>query len=289
MNEHTLNEEAAVFGFSEEWEEFRKRQALFLERFHNINDLINLTFTRVMQESELIERFVMLCGRLCVEDFFEIMLCCANGYGYGGLKLLRGLYEKAVTLEYLNDNPNELNSFMDYRYVSEHKMMQSVNEVFGPNQLPPNYEEEVKRNFARVKDRYLITSCPTCSTKRVNISWTKLSFPAMAQRTRILGKLIQSAYYIPMRHTHSTGSSLIERLHTDQGILGFNPGPQHHQADNALLEAHTILLEVLLVQQKRFNLVGFNELFDECVKDWKEIHGVDDAGNLATPRQDPHE
>jgi hypothetical protein len=289
MNEYTPNQEEAVFGFSEEWEDFRKRHTFFLERFHHINDLIELTFTRVMQESELIERFVMLYGRLCVEDFFEIMLCCANGYGYGGLKLLRGFYEKAVTLEYLNDNPNELNSFLDYRFVSEHKILQSVNEVFGPNQLPPVYEEEVKRNFARVKDQYLITSCPKCATKRVNISWTKLSFPAMAQRTRVLGKLVHSAYYIPMRHTHSTGSSLIERLHTDQGIFGFNPGPQRHQADSALLEAHTIILEVLLVQQKRFNLEGFLERFDKCVEDWKEIHGVDDAGNLATPHQVPYE
>ena len=77
---------------------------------------------------------------------------------------------------------------------------------------------------------------------------------------------------------------MIERLQTDQKLLGFNPEPQRRQSDSALLEAHTIILEVLLVQQKRFNLEGFVERFDKCVEDWKEIHGVDDAGKLTRPR-----
>jgi len=273
-----------IFGFPEEWADFRKRHALFLERFPHITAATAAAFSRVMPESEQIERFVMLYGRLCVEDFYEIMLCCGNGYGFGALKLLRGLYEKAVTLEYLNDNPDEVDAFFDYRHVSDHKLFRSVTDAFGPGVLPEELQKEVSDNYLRVKDQYMITACPRCDTKRVNISWSKLDFASMAKRTRILGKLIQSAYYLPMRHTHSTGASLVERLEYNDEGFGFNPGAQHPQSDNALREAHTIILEVLYIQQKRFNIEGFEALVDQCVADWKEIRGVDDEGKLTHPR-----
>jgi hypothetical protein len=108
----------------------------------------------------------------------------------------------------------------------------------------------------------------------------------MAKRTRILGKLIQSAYYVPMRHTHSTGAALIERLEINEQGFGFNPEAQRPQADDALRVAHTIILEVLHIQQKRFKVEGYDPLYDKCVEDWKEIYGVDDMGNRTRQSED---
>lgn len=272
-----------IFGFPEEWADFRKRHPTFLQRFTHITEATRAAFARVMIESNEIERFVMLYGRLCLEDFHEIMLCCGNGYGFAALKLLRGLYEKAVTLEYLNDNPSELTSFYEHRHITDFKMFQSVKDVFGSHVLTPGFQARVIAEYDRVKENYMVTACRTCGTKRVNFTWTKLDLAAMAKKTRILGKLIQTSYYIPMRHTHSTGAALIERLeHNDEGF-GFNPDAQRSQADDALREAHTIILEVLYIQQKRFKLEGFDELYDLCVQDWKDIRGVDDDGNRTTP------
>ena len=184
-----------IFGFPEEWADFRGRQALFLERFIHITDVIREAFSRVMEDSEPIERFVMLYSRLyCWKT--SLKSCCVAGMDMGlqALKLLRGFYEKAVTLEYLNNHPEELDAFFDYRYVSDRKLFRSVAEVFGPNVLPTEQQEEVERNYDPVKDQYMVTDCAKCGTQRPNFSWTKLTFPAMAKRTRILGKLIHSAY-----------------------------------------------------------------------------------------------
>ena len=49
-----------IFGYPEEWADFRTRHALFLERFPHISDVIREAFSRTMEESEPIERFVML-------------------------------------------------------------------------------------------------------------------------------------------------------------------------------------------------------------------------------------
>jgi hypothetical protein len=115
-----------IFGFPEEWADFRKRHSLLLDRFSHIAEATRIAFERVMPESEPIERFVMLYGRVCVEDFHEILLCCGNGYGFAALKLLRALYEKAVTLEYINNNPDELDAFLNHRYISEYKLFQAM-------------------------------------------------------------------------------------------------------------------------------------------------------------------
>ena len=131
---------------------------------------------------------------------------------FAALKLLRALYEKAVTLEHLNNNPSELDAFLNHRYISEYKLFQAIADEFGPSALPENMREESAEKYEQFKRNYLVTDCKKCNTKRVNFTWSKLSFVAMAKRTRILGKLMGSAYYLPMRHTHSTGASLIERL-----------------------------------------------------------------------------
>ena len=101
----------------------RKRNLRFLERFPILEKAINLAFAQTVHLSEPIDRFVLTYGKVCVEDFNEILLCCGNGAGLAGQKLLRGLYERAVTLRYLHENPLEIDNFFDYHHVSQRKLM----------------------------------------------------------------------------------------------------------------------------------------------------------------------
>jgi hypothetical protein len=66
---------------------------------------------------EPIDRFVSFYERLCCEDFFEVLLCCGNGYGVAALKLLSTLYERGVTL---HEHPEELDAFVDFYHVQLH-------------------------------------------------------------------------------------------------------------------------------------------------------------------------
>jgi hypothetical protein len=68
-----------IFGFQEEWQDFEKRNPLFLERFPRLQRAIETAFNRNTQLSEPIDKFVLMYGRVCVEDLYEIVLCCGNG------------------------------------------------------------------------------------------------------------------------------------------------------------------------------------------------------------------
>jgi hypothetical protein len=179
----------------------------------------------------------------------------------------------------LNDHPEEIDAFFNYQHVAWHKLVNSVTDVFGTDAIPSEMQEQTTKDFQRVKNQFMVAICEKCDTKRVNHTWTKLDIVAMSKSTRILGKFIQSGYYIPMRHTHSTAAALFERLEDNVEGFGFNPNSQHREADAVLKTAHIILLEILYIQQKRFHIEGFEQLLDQCNQDWQELNGIDDEKN----------
>jgi len=62
-----------IFGFPEEWEDFGRRNPVFMERFSRIKAVIDFAMTRHVFFSELIDKFVLMCGRVCIEDFMETL------------------------------------------------------------------------------------------------------------------------------------------------------------------------------------------------------------------------
>ena len=275
MSDYTdrMADPEALFGFPEEWQSFRERNDKFTECFPRLLETMRRVFDRSVESGEPIDRFVILYGRMCMEEFYEILLMCGNGYGIGAQKILRGLWEKAVTLEHLVNHPDQLNDFFDYHHVSDYKLFSSVRDIIGSDALPLAIIEQNAADYESVKGRFTITDCKKCGTTRVNHTWNKLDIVSMSKHTRMLGKLVNEAYYIPMRHTHSTASSFVMRLEESvPGGLGFNPDPQRKAADSTLRTAQLIILEILDIQQKFYSLADLQPMIEECEQDWIEIY-----------------
>lgn len=255
-------DEQLIFGFREEWQDFRVRHERFLERFPHVLDALGTAFTKTGYKFRPIDKFVHFYGRLCWEDFSEVLLCCGNGYGIGALKLVRSLYEKAITLWYLNDNPEKLKDFMAYRALSRFKEMTAIEEAFGKGTVPKKYLTEVKER--RDKE---------CDDGRTGSHWSGLNFVAMAKTTGNLGKWIYNGYYLPLRHAHGTIDSLSERLEvTEGGGISFNSKAQRGRADDALKIANCTILEVLKVQEKRFQIPVLKEKLEICEQELQYIY-----------------
>jgi hypothetical protein len=263
-----------IAGIPAEWKDFEERHRTFLERYSHLREALNTAFLRTLTRSEPLEKFVFGYGRLCCEDFSEVFLLCANGYGVGALKLLRTLYEHAVTLRYIHEHPEELDNFWDFAYVAEHKVLKPIIETFGERAFEntPVRPAEVEERFQRIKDRFMITDCKKCGTKRLNHTWNKLDFATMAKRAGRLGALIVPAYYVPLNHAHSTFASLASRLALlDGGGFTFVPTAQSKEADTVLITAHNVILQVLEVQDERFSVPGLKEKLQTCSQDFLDI------------------
>jgi hypothetical protein len=243
-------DEEFICGFPDQWKAFHQRNRKFFLRFDHLKKALDATFIRMIYADGPEDRTVFVLGRLCMEDFFEIIQLAGNGYGFGALKLVRSL---------------------DYHAVAQFKLMQAVKQNYGSSTLSAEATEQTEREYTKVKDNYLVTACAKCGTTRVNHTWHKLDVVSMAKKT-VFGQLIVAGYYIPMSHMHSTVQSILSRIEEtgDEGA-GFNPDPQPQEADRALMTAHNIVLGVIETQKNYFNLDALDAPLQTCMQDFVEI------------------
>lgn len=215
-------------------------------------------------------------GRLCVEDFNEVFLLAGNGYGFGSLKILRGLYERVVTMHYISENQEAAASFLEYHYIHRGKLIHHAESFFGDlEQYISRPEiEEAKNDFDAHKSAFMRTACKKCKTKTVMQSWSKLDLESMAKKTG-LDKLYFPGYYYPTLQVHATTAALIYRLKGKEGKpFGFDEKSQPEVADKSLIIAHNLAIHVIEIQNDFFNLSLEDDL-SLLVSDYKDVWGKD--------------
>jgi hypothetical protein len=266
-------ETIAGFGNVGEWQDFNRRNGKFLGRFGNLKRALAIAFARSDESTKPIDRMIFYLGRLCVEEFNEILVLAGNGYGIGALKLLRGMYERSVTAHYLHLHPELIDDFLEYYWVAQHKEVKAIVDNFGTSVLDPHLVKEIEENFARVRGRFAVVDCAKCGTKRLNHTWSKLDVVSMAKSGTVFGKFVVDAYYLPMRHAHSTVGAVSSRLLEAEGGTGFYGGAQRKEADSALKTAHKLIMLNLALQLEHFQLEALETPFQQCLNDVRDVWG----------------
>jgi hypothetical protein len=271
-----MSKEDPIVGFPEEWQLFFSRHPLWPEKFRLLHKTLEKVFIRKFSPNSPADKVVFFMGRLCVEDFNEVFLLCANGYGFGGLKIVRGLYERAVTSGYIAKYPNEAESFLDYHYIHKGKMLNHA-KTFTDVDKEISMDEIAKTQklFKIMKEKFKEPLCKKCGTFQTRFSWSKLDTASMARKIG-LDSLYFPGYYYPTLQTHATASSLMSRILVHgQNDASFDERAQQSCADRALIVAHNIILRVVMIQNTYFNLEIENEVEDRK-NDFTTIWGNND-------------
>lgn len=266
---------SASYGYPEEWAAFSKAHQEFLKRFKNIEKAIEIAFLRIHQTTAPVEKTIYFQGRLIVEDFMEILLLCGNGYGIGAQKLVRGMYERAVTARYLTDHVEEVDNFLDFHRVSDHKFLIAAEQSAGRALFSLEQTNKIKKDYESVKGQFMVPDCRVCGTTRMNHTWSKVDIVTMARVTKNLWSFVLPGYYVPMREAHSTVGAIFSRLDaeaaaTDQGLI-FDGESQRDRAHTALFTAHMILLDALELQREFFKIAELEPVMEVCITDYGEI------------------
>jgi Family of unknown function (DUF5677) len=270
MPQETQHTPSTVYGFADAATGFNQRHPQWTAVMSRLDVIINLAFTRTQVMKTPMDKFIYFYGNLVAEEFWELFLMAVNGYGFGAMKLLRSMYEHTVTLKYLHEHPDELQAFFDFDRVQQYKLTKQIIETFGEDALPPETVATTEREYAEVKDKFMVKSCKskTCSEQRVGHTWSKLDFVSMARRAGAIGSVIVPNYFVPLRHAHSTFRAITERLEMGGDKMGFRRESQPKEADQALMAAHNCLLVALEVQKERFNIPGLEEAVQRSCSDW---------------------
>jgi hypothetical protein len=251
---------------------FLKITRKFLKRFKNIEKATEVAFFRIHQTTQPIEKTIYFQGRLIVEEFMEILLLCGNGYGIGAQKLVRGMYERAVTARYLINHPEEVDNFLDFHRVSDYKFLNAAEQSTGRNLFSPEQMKKIKEDYESVKGQFVVPDCRVCGSERMNHTWSKVDIVSMARMTKNLWPFILPGYYMPMREAHSTVGAIFSRLdpHTRDGLI-FDGELQRDRADTALFTAHMILLDTFELQREFFKIEELEPIIQTCISDYTEI------------------
>ena len=257
---------------------FNERHKVFVDKFSNITAALEAAFNRVLENSAPVDPAIFYLGRLCVEDFNEILVLCANGYGFGASKLIRGMFERVLTGLFLHFHPEQTEDFLDFYWISQRKEINNLKTTFGETAVDAATVKQVEEKFQEVRKRFEVTACEKCKTKRINHSWNKLDIVAMAKEVQTQSKVamqrfVFEAYLRPLRYAHSTVASLLSRLKDEENVT-FDHEFQRVEADIALKAAHRLLVLTVMLQAIHFNLEPLVEHWNKLVEDFAQIWGI---------------
>jgi Family of unknown function (DUF5677) len=204
---------------------------------------------------------------------------CGNGHGVGGLKLLRGMYERAVTAQYLHAFPDTVQKFFDYNAIHFGKLLNHTQDL--GIKLFPEREEEIKKARKEAEARFQEALCKQCGTTRTQMSWSGQDLKTMAIKARKklkikkddgLDALYSVCYFIPTMHTHPTFFSFNEWVEFSDEGMEWNVDAQRRVSTQAIRGAHLVMMHVLKTQNDYFQLDVDNELNErqeDLIASWR--------------------
>jgi hypothetical protein len=220
----------------------------FPDALAKLFDTANKCFARNPRPKNKLEEICFWLGHTCRQDFLEIVFLAINGYGAGATKILRSLYERAVAIEYLIQNPTKIERFLQVAAIQEKRVVevalkQVPQERIDAEMEPGNTVPEIRERYERYKGTFKATACTACGVKTPP-SWD-LDLVSMVQK---VGEPYQQvfllAYTNPNFKIHAT---LASASPTDEGR-------EDKDAETALLVGTELLLAVMKSQNALFSL-----------------------------------
>jgi hypothetical protein len=265
---HTITFE---FGETEAAKAFWARNAAFWPSFQRLMTLTNKCFGRHWKPRNRMQDIVFNLGETCRQDFLEILFLAVNGHGIGAQKLLRGLYERAVTLEYIRQSPEKAERFVRFAAIQEFKAARKALEVITPEQFDAEMSRagtsfaKMKQLHDEVKPEFQVTHCKRCGTTETAFGWD-IDMASMVNR---LGEpykqLFLSCYTVPTLQIHATLASAFSR----EGVEN-REERNMHDAEFSLISATLVFVAVLQSQSEVFSL----KLDDEIKACWEDVTRV---------------
>lgn len=210
------------------------------------------------KEGDIAGRSIFYLSYMVWEDLNEILVLSANGLVMGAMKILRGMFERTVTLAYLASKPDQADLFWKYFKVDRHKLADRLEKGF-PDAFPKERLEKIHAEYEDVKALFQIPHCNECSRTRTNHSWSKTNIVDMAKEVGIPAHIVEGGYFIPMQETHPKTGALIERMNKLNVTM-----ERHGERDDlsTLAVAFGLSLTTVEVMQRHFDITqlqGFLE------------------------------
>lgn len=223
----------------ETWAAITQSLSEFVEVFHAaFRGIPQLVLETTPADNDDVGMLVIELMMASIPDFDDIMLLCSKDRHWGAVKLLRGLFERTVTLKYIAQNPTEAQAFLAFDALDWKPILSGIEDRYGIKAKP----ETLERIEAAVKDlreRFRQEPCTACGMRK-QTNWTPRSSQELANKVG-LEYLHFEAFVLPSKFIHPTyfGTRQVSKE-------GPTPLP------NILKATHVLAVETLLTHQRFF-------------------------------------
>ncbi|MGH9970312.1 MAG: DUF5677 domain-containing protein [Pyrinomonadaceae bacterium] len=265
-----------LFGITEAQEDFSSRHQEMLNEYSKIRAAQDRAISGATNRMKVMDdKVIYFLARQVFEDFDEILILCGNGLSTGALKILRGMFERTVTICYLQKHPEHIELYYKYYYVRRRKEIKAVLRDF-PNSIPSERLEEYEKQFEDVKERFQVPACEVCKVEeclpckrtRINHTWIRKDIVQMAREAGGFEPVIWIGYYVPMQESHPTAQAIERRVKFNENDKWeYVEGARPETDQNTFVVAHFLILKAIDALGDHFNLeLNLKELFDAYVR-----------------------
>ena len=222
-----------------------------------------------MQPKDHLENTCFWLGHTCRQDFLEIAFLAVSGYGAGATKILRSLYERAVTIAYLIQKPDKVERFLQFAAIQEKRAMEATLKQVSQDRIdaamePGNTVSEIRQRYEQYKGTFKATTCEVCGA-RTPPSWD-VDLVSMLRQVGENRTRRSSCWHLP-------GSNFLIHA-TLASASPHDEGRDEKHSKTALMVATELLLAVMRSQNSLFSL-GLDADIDACTNDLRDAMARD--------------
>ncbi|MEK6408788.1 MAG: DUF5677 domain-containing protein [Acidobacteriota bacterium] len=215
------------------------------------------------QDRQLANVLMYELSVLTFEDFDEIVLLCADGHPRGGLKILRGMFERSVTLFEIDEHPEQGKLFYEYTHIDRYKLATQMQQEYPGKFFTKEKLAELRAKRDEVKANYL-RACKNCGHETVGTSWMEYGIVELARQRGFKGSLLLHAYYDALNETHPKMEAIFRRQ------LERNAPWKADTGRATIHVAHILVPGNVRAMKERFKMKDLEQLYQRCDQEYKE-------------------
>jgi hypothetical protein len=214
------------------------------------------------------------------DDFQEILILYSNGFPLGAMKILRGMFERAVHVAHFLDNFQDIELFWDYAWIDGRKMTRFIPSGFDGeviNEINQNAKEVESKFEIPVCDKCKKEDCKECKKKRISHAWFgKRDIVSIAEKVGFSKEFIYFTYYLPLQENHPKLQSIFRRQNKNEdNSVEYSQDSDATEERSVLWSGHFLLIIAFEAYVKFFkipeNEIKLKKLTDNWDNIWKEI------------------